>query len=155
MARWRFGANVERAAVVVATEHLKPGMLFRALTAGKMTEEQYANAVRKLLRRIHPVSWRVLITSAEADARGRTLPEADSPTYDVGNLFVTTLKAAKLENGLPRPLLQGRDLLDLGIKPGPEMGRIIRAIEDARDKGEVKTKKEATKKAKAFLKRSS
>ncbi|MEN9558778.1 MAG: Multifunctional protein [Candidatus Parcubacteria bacterium] len=145
LARWCFGVEAERAAIVVATEHLKPGMLFRALQEGKMTSEQYTNAVRKLLRRIHPVSWRVLVTSAEADFRGRTLPESSDPVYAAGDLFIQTLKSANLEHGLPRPLLQGRDLLEIGIPPGPEMGRVIRLIEEARDKGEVKTKKEAEK----------
>lgn len=153
LARWSFGAAALRAAVVVTTEHLKPGMLFRALQDKKMTAEQYQNAVRKLLRRIHPVSWRVLITAAEADFRGRHTPEANASHYPIGDLFVKTLKAAKLEHGLPRPLLQGRDLLELGITPGPDMGRLIRLIEEARDKGEIKTKKEAEKYAKQLLKK--
>lgn len=143
LARWRFGEAAERAATVVATEHLKPGMLFFAHHKGTLTDEQYTAALRKLIRRIHPVRWQVLLTAAEADFRGRALPEAAAPAYPIGDLFIKTLKAAKLENGLPAPLLRGEDLLALGIQPGPDMGRIIRAIETARDNGEIKTKKHA------------
>ncbi len=141
LARWRFGEDIKRAAITIATEHLKPEALFRALQEQKMTDDQYKNAIRKLIRRIHPVSWRVLITAAEAN----------DLTAEASAHFLKTLNAANLEHGLPRPLLQGRDLLELGVAPGPTMGRLIRAIEDARDKGDIKTKKEAVKMAKTML----
>jgi len=32
----------------------------------------------------------------------------------------------------PEPLLRGRDLIEMGYKPGPRMGRILAAVEDAR-----------------------
>ena len=42
-----------------------------------------------------------------------------------------------------RPLVQGRDVLALGVPPGPQVGRLIAAIEDARDRGEIRTRDEA------------
>ena len=35
------------------------------------------------------------------------------------------------------PLLQGRDLIELGMTPGPEMGSMLEALNDARREGEV------------------
>ncbi|MEE8142669.1 MAG: HD domain-containing protein, partial [Planctomycetota bacterium] len=44
-----------------------------------------------------------------------------------------------LAEGPPvEPLLKGRDLLALGFRPGPRMGEILDAVEDARREGEVK-----------------
>lgn len=37
----------------------------------------------------------------------------------------------------PEPLLRGGDLLALGVRPGPEMGRLLRMVEDARLEGDV------------------
>jgi poly(A) polymerase len=42
-----------------------------------------------------------------------------------------------------KPLISGHDLLALGLAPGPEMGRILRAIREAQDEGLVKTPEEA------------
>lgn len=44
----------------------------------------------------------------------------------------------------PPPLLRGSDLLSqLGMKPGPAVGRVLRAIKEAQATGEVSTRKEA------------
>ncbi|KHG65133.1 polya polymerase [Thermus sp. 2.9] len=41
---------------------------------------------------------------------------------------------------LQRPrILRGRDLLELGLKPGPKVGEILRRVAEARARGEVKT----------------
>lgn len=37
----------------------------------------------------------------------------------------------------PTRRLRGRDLLELGMKPGPQVGKILRAVEEARARGEV------------------
>ncbi len=44
---------------------------------------------------------------------------------------------------VPEPLLRGNDLLALGIAPGPLMGRILAAVEDARLEGLVGDKESA------------
>ncbi len=44
----------------------------------------------------------------------------------------------------PAPLLNGQDLIDiLGMKPGPEVGRILRLIEEGQAVGEITTREEA------------
>lgn len=37
----------------------------------------------------------------------------------------------------PEPLLRGGDLVGLGVEPGPEIGRLLRLVDDARLEGEV------------------
>ena len=43
----------------------------------------------------------------------------------------------------PRPLLTGRDLIELGYQPGPAFGKILAAVEDAQLEGRARTKDEA------------
>jgi hypothetical protein len=43
----------------------------------------------------------------------------------------------------PAPLLQGRDVLALGLAPGPEVGRIVRAVYEQQLDGAVATLEEA------------
>lgn len=52
----------------------------------------------------------------------------------------TELAAEELR---PPPLLGGHDLLALGYPPGPTLGRILRALEDAQLDGVVRTRDEA------------
>lgn len=52
--------------------------------------------------------------------------------YEQVVAFRETLRA---EPVLPPPLLRGRDLIDLGIKPGPALGRILKTAYDAQLEG--------------------
>jgi tRNA nucleotidyltransferase (CCA-adding enzyme) len=162
--RLSFSNDVVEAAAVVAKDHLKPGAAFRAhakvravataVPKGELNEDQYANAIRKLLKRIAPVSWRILIAASEADFRGRKIPGVDKDVYDTGKLFESVIKARGLDAEPAKPLVQGRDLLELGVKPGKQMGEIIKRIEEARDEGKIKTHEEAMKLVKRRLKTS-
>jgi putative nucleotidyltransferase with HDIG domain len=42
-----------------------------------------------------------------------------------------------------KDLITGKDLMAIGISPGPEMGRLIKEVRKAQDQGEVKTKTDA------------
>ena len=43
----------------------------------------------------------------------------------------------------PEPIVSGRDLIACGYQPGPRMGQILRAVEDARLEGQVSSKDDA------------
>jgi tRNA nucleotidyltransferase (CCA-adding enzyme) len=143
MKRFTFGETAERTAQVVAGEHLKPVMLVKSLEQGQMTRPQFLNAVRKLVKRIYPVSWRVLLAASEADLRGRAFADADACPYTPGALFADAVAELGLEHEAPKPLLQGRDLAELGVEPGPSMGELIAHAEHLRDEGTITTKDEA------------
>lgn len=54
--------------------------------------------------------------------------------------------------GPPRePLLQGRDLIDLGMTPGPQMGEMLEALKDARREGDITDREAAVEWVKARL----
>jgi tRNA nucleotidyltransferase (CCA-adding enzyme) len=44
---------------------------------------------------------------------------------------------------IPPPLINGEDVLALGLAPGPRVGEILRRVENARLDGEVRTREEA------------
>ena len=142
-AKWSFAQDDVAAAVAIAREHLKPSVFARAYEKGEMNDANYVNAVRRLLKRIHPMSWKVLIAASEADSRGRAIPSMDTAPYAPGERFTKAIKTNKLDEAPTKPLIQGRDLLELGLKPGPRMGELIKLVEEARDRGDIKTRDEA------------
>jgi tRNA nucleotidyltransferase (CCA-adding enzyme) len=143
LARWMFPQYAEEAAIAVTKDHLKPSTLFRAWERRELDQTQYINAARKLIRRIHPISWRVLLASSEADSRGRAFPDADTKRYEPGLLFADVVRQHQLDIAPKQTLLQGRDLLALGVLPGKRLGELLRLVETARDEGLFSTKPEA------------
>jgi tRNA nucleotidyltransferase (CCA-adding enzyme) len=143
LSRLAFGEDAESAVLAIVRWHLSPGSLFYALERGELDARAYANAVRKVLKRIHPVRWQVLVAACEADWRGRAIPGVDSMPFDPGLRFAEAIENEKLDVAPPTPLVQGRDVLALGVAPGPEVGRLVRSIEEARDRGEITERDEA------------
>ena len=151
--RMNFGEAAVHAAETIAAEHLKPGTLNRSHkkepgTPGSLDEKQYVNAVRKLLKRIHPVSWRVMAAASEADHRGRAIPGVDRNPYEAGLFFAEMVLKHRLDEAPVAALVRGADILDFAkelgikIKPGPRFGELIKKVETARDAGEITTREE-------------
>lgn len=61
------------------------------------------------------------------------------------------LKSMSAEDIKPQPLLSGRDLLALGIKEGPVIGKILRDLEVEQLEGRLKTRDEALEWARKTL----
>ena len=61
---------------------------------------------------------------ARADCLGRT---GDFQPVAM-DWFLERVRALQVERRPPAPLLLGRDLLALGLKPGPEVGRLLQAL---------------------------
>jgi tRNA nucleotidyltransferase (CCA-adding enzyme) len=141
--RLSFGEAAERAVLAIVRWHLSPGALFYSLERGELDDRSYANAVRKVLKRIHPVRWQVLLAACEADWRGRRFEGIESLPFDPGLRFAQAVARDRLDVEPARPLVQGRDVLALGIEPGPEVGRLIALVEAARDRGEIRERDEA------------
>lgn len=142
LAHWTFGQDVGYAAEVAAAEHLKPGMLWNDLQKGRLTQAQYENAVRRLVMRISPVSWEVLLAVSEADWRGRGLEGVETSPYEHGGVFRAAVRALEAREEL-KPLLEGRDLLALGMVPGSKIGELLRRVETERDQGRLSNRAEA------------
>lgn len=63
--------------------------------------------------------------------------------------------AAALPPEEAEPLLRGRDLVELGLEPGPAIGRCLAELADARSEGVVETRAQALDFVAAFRSRSS
>ena len=59
----------------------------------------------------------------------------DLQTYD---LLVNKQKEFENEPIIPPPLVTGRDLIELGLKPGPRFGEILEAVQTSQLDGEIK-----------------
>jgi tRNA nucleotidyltransferase (CCA-adding enzyme) len=141
--RLAFGEEVARGVLAIVRWHLLPGALHYARERGELDDRAYANAVRKAVKRIHPVRWPVLLAACEADWRGRALPGIDAAPFDPGRRFAAAVEAGGFDRAPVAPLVQGRDVLALGLDPGPDVGRHIQAVEAARDRGEIEDREQA------------
>jgi tRNA nucleotidyltransferase (CCA-adding enzyme) len=147
--RLKFGKKVIEGAKVGAAQHLKPGTLFREFQKGVLDEKKYKNAVRKLLKRTHPISWKVLLAIAEADHRGRDIPGVATAPYEAGEFFAKMITENTLDVEPTKELIQGRDViatakkLGKNLKPGKIFGELIHKVEEMRDNGDVATYDEA------------
>ncbi len=82
-------------------------------------------------------------TFAEGAKRLRRPPDDPGEVRELGPAFEQAFLARYPEREAwlkaERRVLRGRDLLALGMKPGPEVGRVLRAVAEARRRGEVST----------------
>src|SRR5262249_24691156 len=72
-------------------------------------------------------------------------PDALAASGDLRYVLFCERRAAERGAEALRPprLLAGADLLALGYRPGPRIGEILRALEDAQLEGEVQTREDA------------
>jgi poly(A) polymerase len=66
-------------------------------------------------------------------------------------LLLDMLCQAGGETALPEPLVNGHDLMATGLKPGPQLGKILREIAEMQLAGEISTKENAIAFARHFL----
>lgn len=90
-------------------------------------------SVRRLARRLAPATIEELCAVIQADHNGRP---PNPPTTPDGLLRLRSQAAElKLEAAAPKPVVLGRHLIDLGLKPGPEFSRILAAAFEAQLEG--------------------
>jgi tRNA nucleotidyltransferase (CCA-adding enzyme) len=65
--------------------------------------------------------------------------------------FLERARALGVQHRPPGPILLGRHLLALGLKPGPRVGEILKAVYELQMDGKVTTLDEATDAAKAIV----
>jgi tRNA nucleotidyltransferase (CCA-adding enzyme) len=65
--------------------------------------------------------------------------------------FREKVKALDVGVRPPEPLLKGRDLLDLGMAPGPRMGQVLQAVYELQLDGAVQSLDDAREQARRIL----
>jgi tRNA nucleotidyltransferase (CCA-adding enzyme) len=120
--------------------HLKPSQFY--------TQGAKAAAIRRLSLK---VNIEELVVVAKADFLGRTTVEALRGIYEAGEWLLERAEQLHVKHRAPEPLLQGRDLIMLGLEPSPLFKTILDEVYALQLDGEVKTKEEAL----AYVKKSS
>jgi len=109
--------------VPLVREHDRPYRLWLQ----NQTDPVADGVIRRLALRVPILA---LCRLAEADFQGRTAPEAQGPCVAEEWLRTRAIGLGVLEKA-PKPLLQGRDVQAMGVKPGPAMGALLKEAFEA------------------------
>ena len=101
------------AVVPLVREHLKPIQLYKS--------EASRAAVRRLARRVGRIDR--LIRVCRADHAGR--PPLPFDGFPAGDWLLSQARELDLEQKAPKPLVQGRHLIELGLDPGPHFKPLL------------------------------
>jgi tRNA nucleotidyltransferase (CCA-adding enzyme) len=119
--------------------HFRP----RALYDAKASD----SAVRRLARQVKRLDR--LVRVARADHAGR--PPIPFDGFPAGEWLLNRARRLSVEHQAPVPILKGRHLLELGIQPGPDLGRLLDECYEAQLDGEFSTVEEGLNYAKSKL----
>ncbi len=123
----------------IVAHHLKPGMWF------KVRDEVGDGAFRRLAQK---VDLELLARLAKSDCLGRRPGVFNCDAMD---WFLERARSLGVEHQPPAPILLGRHLIELGVRPGPHMGPILKAVYEQQLDGTVTTLDEATAAARQIL----
>ncbi len=120
------GYDVRRQVLGIVANHLKPGMFH------KSEPKAGDGAFRRLAQK---VDLELLARVAKADCEGR------GGGFDCSAMdwFVGRARELGVEHEAPRPLVLGRHLLQLGMKPGPRIGEVLKEVYERQLDGTVTT----------------
>ena len=124
------GKDVRGQVLGLVAHHLKPGMLY------KVREELTDGAFRRLSQK---ANLELLARLAKSDCLGRVPGHFDCSAMD---WFLERARELGVDRSPPKPLVLGRHLLELGMKPGPDMGVVLKQIYERQLDGEIKTTEE-------------
>jgi tRNA nucleotidyltransferase (CCA-adding enzyme) len=116
------GFDVRNQVIQLVRYHLKPGEYYKAKTpVGD-------GAFRRLARKVEPD---LLYRVAKADSLGRN-PEwlASEKWFDSSaqEWFIEKVRELEIEKKAPDPILMGRHLIELGLRPSPRFKEILDAV---------------------------
>ncbi len=133
------GYDLRAQVLQLVAQHLKPGQLYDD------RERVSDGAIRRLARKCEPD---LLYRVARADCLGRRPGRFEPLAMEWFRQRVLALDVAVRA---PEPLLRGRDLLDLGMAPGPEVGRVLHVVYERQLDGAVRSLEEARAEARRIL----
>jgi tRNA nucleotidyltransferase (CCA-adding enzyme) len=133
------GKDVRGQILGLVAHHLKPGMLY------KVRHELTDGAFRRLAQK---ADLELLARLAKSDCLGRT-GHFDCSAMD---WFLERARELGVDRSPPKPLLLGRHLLELGMRPGPEMGKLLKAVYERQLDGEIASTQDAISLASELLK---
>jgi tRNA nucleotidyltransferase (CCA-adding enzyme) len=139
------GYDVRAQVLALVRDHLKPGDFYRR------RESVTDGAFRRLARRCE---LELLYRVAKADTLGRNAPWVPREkwyTAQAQEWFIARARELAVERKPPAPLLMGRHLLEMGLRPSPLVGEITRAVYEMQLDGRVRTLEEACEAGRKLL----
>ncbi|MBI3402889.1 MAG: hypothetical protein HY048_15855 [Acidobacteria bacterium] len=133
------GYDVRKQVLGITAQHLKPGMWF------KVKDEVGDGAFRRLAAK---VDLELLARLAKSDCLGR---EPGHFNCDAMDWFLERARSLGVQHRPPEPILLGRHVLALGLKPGPRVGEIVKAAYELQLDGKVTNLDEAIAAAQRLL----
>jgi tRNA nucleotidyltransferase (CCA-adding enzyme) len=118
------GYDVRREVLGMVANHLKPGMFMKGSPpAGD-------GAYRRLAQK---VDLELLARVAKSDCEGR------GGGFDCSAMdrFLDHARALGVQHAPPEPLVKGRHLIELGVRPGPQVGDVLREVYERQLDGSV------------------
>jgi len=122
-------------------QHMRPLALYRD-GAGD-------SAVRRLAARVKRVDR--LTRVAFADKSGRPPMEVDD--FPEGDWLLEKAKELEIADNAPKPILQGRHLIELGEKPGPRFGQILDQAYEAQLEGRFADERSGVRYLKSLIRK--
>ncbi len=110
------GYDLRAQVLALVAQHLKPGQLYDE------RERVGDGAIRRLARKCEP---ELLARVARADCLGRAPGRFEPLAME---WFLERVRALEVARQPPAAMLRGRDLLALGVPPGPRIGELLRAL---------------------------
>lgn len=141
------GYDVRSQVVSLVREHLRPGEFY------KIREEVSDAAFRRLAQRCEP---ELLYRVARADSLGRNaewIPRERWFTAEAQEWFIARVKELEVEEKPPAPLLMGRHLIEMGLKPSPQFKKILDAVYELQLEDKVRDLAEAKSAAREIVER--
>ncbi len=126
--------DVRKQVLSLIREHENPRTFYESSSDGDF---------RRLAGR---VDMNLLYRFAKADA----LAYGDASTIEE-EWFIEKARALGLEDGAPEAILKGRHLLEIGVQPGPQMGKILNQVYELQLDGLVTTFEQALEHARRLI----
>jgi tRNA nucleotidyltransferase (CCA-adding enzyme) len=127
LAGLRFPERIVNAVAVLIEYHLAPVQL----VSGRAGPRSYRRLARKLAA--GGMSLVDLERLARADQLGRTTEAALSGSFEAGDVFLEAALAARVLEAPRSDVVRARDLIERGVIPGPELGRLLRRCRELED----------------------
>jgi tRNA nucleotidyltransferase (CCA-adding enzyme) len=139
------GYDVRNQIIHLVHYHLKPGEYYS--TKNPVGD----GAFRRLARKVEPD---LLYRVAKADSLGRNpdwLPAEKRFGSEAQEWFIEKVRELSVQERPPAPILMGRHLIEMGLKPGRLFKRILDAVYELQMDGKVTDLEEAMVEAKTFI----
>lgn len=137
------GYDVRGQIIQLVRYHLKPGEFYKARPGD--------GAFRRLARKVEPD---LLYRVARADTLGRNadwIPREEWFDAVAQEWFIERARELAVETEAPQPILLGRHLIELGLKPSPDFKRILDAVYEMQLDGRIINLEEAIREAEKII----